>query len=125
MNCPACKNPMIILELNQVEIDYCSLCKGIWLDNGELELIFSSSDRKEISKSFLVKNDLAEEKRRCPNCKKKMDKVEFEDTGIIIDKCVNNHGIWFDSGELRSLLKSSEELNNKMIELLKEMFGEQ
>jgi Zn-finger nucleic acid-binding protein len=124
MNCPACKNSMIILELNQVEIDYCSLCKGIWLDNGELELIFSSSDRQAISKSYSTKNDLAEEKRRCPNCKKKMDKVEFENTGIIIDKCVNNHGLWFDNGELRSLLKSAEETNNKMIELLKEMFGE-
>ena len=124
MNCPSCKNPMIILELNQVEIDYCSLCKGIWLDNGELELIFSSSDRKEISKSFSIKNDFAEEKRKCPNCKKKMEKVEFENTGIIIDRCVNNHGLWFDNGELRSLLKSAEETNNKMIELLKEMFGE-
>jgi len=124
MNCPACKNPMVILELNQVEIDYCSLCKGIWLDNGELELIFSTSDRKEITKAFSIKNDLAEEKRRCPNCKKKMEKVEFENTGIIIDRCVNSHGLWFDNGELRSLLKSAEETNNKMIEQLKEMFGE-
>ena len=115
---------MIILELNQVEIDYCSLCKGIWLDNGELELIFSSSDRKEIAKSFSLKDNLTEEKRRCPNCKKKMEKVEFENTGIIVDKCVNNHGLWFDNGELRSLLKSAEQTNNKMIEQLKEIFGE-
>ena len=124
MNCPACKSPMIILELNQVEIDYCSECKGIWLDNGELELIFSSSERKEIAKSFTLRNDLTEEKRRCPNCKKKMDKVEFENTGIIIDRCVNYHGLWFDNGELRSLLKSAEETNNKMIEQLKEIFGD-
>ncbi|MBK7632110.1 MAG: zf-TFIIB domain-containing protein [Ignavibacteriales bacterium] len=115
---------MIILELNQVEIDYCSACKGIWLDNGELELVFSNSDRKEIAESFFVKYDFDEEKRRCPNCKKKMEKVEFENTGIIIDKCTNNHGLWFDSGELKLLLKSAEEKNNKMIELLKEVFGE-
>ena len=115
---------MIILELNQVEIDFCPACKGIWLDNGELELIFSSSERKEIAKSFTLRNDLTEEKRRCPNCKKKMDKVEFENTGIIIDRCVNNHGLWFDNGELRSLLKSAEETNNKMIEQLKEIFGD-
>ena len=80
MNCPACKNSMVILELNQVEIDYCTACKGIWLDSGELELIFSTNDRKEIDKSFSVKNDFAETKRRCPICKKKMDKVEFENT---------------------------------------------
>lgn len=124
MNCPACKHSMVILELNQVEIDYCSACKGIWLDNGELELIFSNSNQKEISKSFTVKKDFLEAKRRCPICKKKMEKVEFENTGIILDRCTNNHGLWFDSGELKSILKSAEENNNKMIDLLKEMFGE-
>ena len=124
MNCPACKNPMVILELNQVEIDFCSACKGIWLDRGELDLIFSSSEKKEIAKLFSVKNNLDEIKRRCPVCKKKMDKVEFENTGIIIDRCSEDHGVWFDSGELKSILKSAEEENSKIINMLKEMFGE-
>jgi Zn-finger nucleic acid-binding protein len=124
MDCPSCKNPMIILELNQVEIDYCTSCKGIWLDRGELDLIFSAADKKEIEKLFSVKNDYDEIVRKCPICKKKMDKVKFEDTEIIIDKCVNNHGFWFDSGELKSILKTAEEQNNKIINLLKEMFGE-
>ena len=124
MNCPACKNPMVILELNQVEIDYCTVCKGIWLDRGELDLIFSSADKKEIAKSFSIKNEVDEIKRRCPNCKKKMNKVEFESTGIIIDKCTDDHGIWFDSGELKSILKSAEENNSRIIQMLKELFGE-
>jgi hypothetical protein len=124
MNCPACKNPMVILELNQVEIDYCSECKGIWLDNGELDLIFSSSDRKEISKSFSIKNDFDVIKRRCPNCKRKMDKVEFENTGIVIDKCTDDHGVWFDSGEFKSILKTAEEQNSRIIDMLKEIFGD-
>lgn len=124
MNCPACKNPMVILELNQVEIDYCISCKGIWLDRGELDLIFSSADKKEIAKSFSVKNDSDEVKRRCPICKKKMDKVEFENTGIIIDRCSEDHGVWFDGGELKSILKTAEEQNSRIINMLKEMFGE-
>ena len=124
MNCPACKNSMVILELNQVEIDYCTSCKGIWLDRGELDLIFSSSEKKEIAKLFSVKNNLDEIKRRCPICKKKMDKVEFENTGIIIDRCSDDHGVWFDSGELKSILKTAEEQNSRIINMLKEMFGE-
>jgi Zn-finger nucleic acid-binding protein len=115
---------MVILELNQVEIDYCTNCKGIWLDRGELDLIFSTADKKEIAKSFSAKTEFDEVKRRCPICKKKMDKVEFENTGIILDRCTNNHGLWFDRGELKSLLKSAEEKNNKMIDLIKEIFGE-
>lgn len=124
MNCPACKNSMVILELNQVEIDYCSACKGIWLDNGELELIFSNSGNKALADSFSIKKDFNETKRRCPICKKKMDKVEFENTGIILDSCSNHHGLWFDNGELKELLKSAEDNNNKMIDLLRDMFGE-
>jgi Zn-finger nucleic acid-binding protein len=124
MNCPACKNPMVILELNQVEIDYCTNCKGIWLDRGELDLIFSPEDKKEIAKSFSVKNNSDEVKRRCPICKKKMDKVEFENTGIIIDRCSEDHGVWFDGGELKSILKTAEEQNSRIINMLKEMFGE-
>ncbi len=124
MNCPVCNNSMVILELNQVEIDYCSACKGIWLDNGELELIFSNSNDKKLGDLFSIKNNSDEAKRKCPVCKKKMDKVEFETTGIILDRCTNNHGLWFDNGELKALLKSDEEMNNKMIDLLKEMFGE-
>ena len=124
MNCPACKNSMVILELNQVEIDYCTNCKGIWLDRGELDLIFSTGDKKEIAKSFSVRPEFDEVKSRCPICKKKMDKVEFENSGIILDRCTNNHGLWFDRGELKSLLKSAKEKNNKMIDLIKEIFGE-
>lgn len=124
MNCPVCKNPMIILELNQVEIDYCTSCKGIWLDRGELDLIFSSSEKKEIAKLFSAKNTTSEIKRRCPICKKKMDKVEFENTGIIIDRCTNEHGLWCDSGELKSILNTAAVENSRIIGLLKEIFGE-
>ena len=53
-------------------------CKGIWLDNGELELIFSNSDKNILAETLKSKNNFDEAKRRCPICKKKMDKVEFE-----------------------------------------------
>ena len=41
MDCPACKEPLIVLELNEVEIDNCVSCGGIWLDKGELERLNS------------------------------------------------------------------------------------
>jgi Zn-finger nucleic acid-binding protein len=53
-----------------------------------------------------------------------MDKVEFENTGIVIDKCTDDHGVWFDSGELKSILKTAEEQNSRIIDMLKEIFGE-
>ena len=37
--CPACKKPMIALELEGIEIDHCLDCGGTWLDGGEIEAI--------------------------------------------------------------------------------------
>lgn len=124
MDCPVCKNSMIILELNQVEIDYCASCKGIWLDKGELDLLYNSSDNRTAEKMFHNKSGFNEEVRKCPICKKKMEKVEFENSGIILDRCKNEHGLWFDNGELKSLLSTSSDSNNKMVNLLKEIFGD-
>jgi len=125
MNCPVCKDSMIILELNQVEVDFCTSCEGVWLDSGELELLFQNGNDKTLHNLLHLKSDLQETKRRCPICKKKMDKVEFENSGIVIDKCKNDHGLWFDKGELQSLFSLyAHEKDNKIINLLKEMFGE-
>ncbi len=124
MQCPVCKDPMIILELNKVEIDYCPSCKGIWLDSGELELLLENKSDDETIYNFKPAKFLSEKEYRCPICKKKMDKVEFEETGIIIDKCKNDHGLWFDKGELNSLLNvESLDQDNKVLVLLKNMFG--
>lgn len=40
MNCPVCVNKKLIeIKKENVLIDICPTCKGIWLDRGELETI--------------------------------------------------------------------------------------
>ena len=37
MNCPMCRDISLIMSDRQgIEIDYCSECRGVWLDRGEL-----------------------------------------------------------------------------------------
>ena len=124
MNCPVCKDPMVILELNQVEIDNCFNCGGIWLDGGELEmLIENETERKMLLDSFRVHNEVKEKKYKCPACRKKMLKVEVGKSNIIIDKCPNEHGLWFDKGELENVLHAASlKEYDKIISLLKEVF---
>lgn len=43
MNCPICNIPLTIAERRGVEIDYCSKCRGVWLDRGELDKIIERS----------------------------------------------------------------------------------
>jgi hypothetical protein len=40
MKCPNCKNiDLVLSERQNVEIDYCPTCRGVWLDRGELDKI--------------------------------------------------------------------------------------
>ncbi len=42
--CPVCKDASLeVRHRNDIEIDYCPGCRGIWLDRGELEKIIEHS----------------------------------------------------------------------------------
>ncbi len=127
MDCPVCEKAMVVLELEQVEIDYCTACGGIWLDGGELELILDNSAGKDALLSSLREiNTSTEKKIKCPICLKKMTKVLCPacQGDIQIDKCKNNHGIWFDNGELKAILeKGTLDTDNRVVNLLKGIFA--
>jgi Zn-finger nucleic acid-binding protein len=39
MLCPIDKTPLVMSERQNIEIDYCPTCRGVWLDRGELDKI--------------------------------------------------------------------------------------
>lgn len=125
MNCPVCNIPFIVLELNQIEIDYCTKCSGIWLDSGELELLLDSNEKNKLLNSLLVVKNIPEKSIRCPVCSKKMEKVFFsENEKIILDRCRRFHGLWFNKGELQKFVEyGSADSERKVSKLLKEMFS--
>ncbi|ATE67339.1 hypothetical protein COO09_09920 [Rhizorhabdus dicambivorans] len=43
MNCPVCAVPLTMSTRQNVEIDYCPQCRGVWLDRGELDKIIERS----------------------------------------------------------------------------------
>ncbi|MDT8394139.1 MAG: zf-TFIIB domain-containing protein [Bacteroidales bacterium] len=123
MKSPVSNEPMLVLELAGVEIDYCPLTHGIWLDAGELEALF---DDRETADQFLASfrpdKDCREKKVRCPICYRKMEKV-LTAGGVVIDSCQQKHGLWFDEGELIQVLKAGHEgAESRVADLLKNMF---
>ena len=111
MICPACRHDMIVVEYHDIELDYCSSCKGVWFDSGELELLLESRGLEE-TKTFLdnVLNSQeaisSEKKRNCPICGHKMKKTTIgEQPRILIDICNEEHGLWFDGGEVTQLMR--------------------
>ena len=125
MNCPVCKEPLVVLELEQVEVDYCTSCSGVWLDAGELELLLETDeDRSRLGNLFKEAGEIKEKSHDCPICGKQMKKFEIGEKGkVVVDKCRKNHGIWFDKGELKKVVEfGSVNKENKIINLLKDMF---
>jgi hypothetical protein len=110
MICPVCKYDMLVVEYQNIELDYCSSCKGVWFDSGELELLLKSYGLAELESSFdgifnSKEAASAEKKRNCPICKHKMKKTEVGgEPEILIDACPDKHGLWFDGGEVTQLI---------------------
>jgi Zn-finger nucleic acid-binding protein len=104
--CPACKEPLIVFELDGVEIDRCLRCGGTWLDDGELDHlarvggVATDPLEKALSGADTGRNG----DRKCVRCSTKMRLVTVQ--SIDIDRCPRGHGIWFDKSELEAILGS-------------------
>jgi Zn-finger nucleic acid-binding protein len=115
MLCPVDKIPAIVVEYHDIELDYCTKCRGVWFDAGELELLLASAGLAG-HEAFLVSvlnsapARTREKKRRCPICNIRMKKVYIDRRGrTLVDICGEGHGIWFDGGEVERLLGSLAE----------------
>jgi len=92
---------MIVVEYKKIELDICMSCRGIWFDADELGLLLGSLDLAHDEIGRPLGERPAEEARKCPYCRKRMEKTLMgPDEGVVIDKCKSGHGLWFDGGEL-------------------------
>lgn len=55
MKCPSCDVDLLMAERHGVEVDYCSQCRGIWLDRGELDKILERSEAEYAAASPTVR----------------------------------------------------------------------
>jgi len=101
---------MIIVEHGKIELDYCTKCLGVWFDAGELALLLESLDLEvgEFNIADIValpEKRIAEAKRRCPVCRKKMRKAAIgHDPEVVVDVCTREEGLWFDGGEVGQVI---------------------
>ncbi|MCX6012128.1 MAG: zf-TFIIB domain-containing protein [Chloroflexi bacterium] len=134
MHCPACDGVMVVIEYEKIEVDYCTVCYGVSFDAGELGLLLESLSIQESdlnSRKVTASEAKAsiEKKRKCPICRKKMNKLYLgAKPQVIIDSCVIGHGLWFDGGELDQILKQHRkgdhetDDHNKVVHFLGDIF---
>ena len=135
MICPVCKKDILVVEYNNIELDYCNDCHGVWFDSTELELLLKSVnlDSQNLLLNDILKSPEAmtqEKKRRCLICRQKMKKTIIgENPGVLVDVCPQGHGLLFDGGEVAQLLKhlvrkqpAGQDSQQQIISFLGEVF---
>ncbi len=120
MECPHCRHSLVSLEFAGLEIDYCPSCRGVWLDEGELELLRERPGAPGESVEDVRPARTKARDRRCPVCGKLMPKVLLGRHATVLDRC-ERHGIWFDHRELREVL--GEGSPGPLVGLLDEMLA--
>ena len=100
MKCPKCDIELGLYNREGLNIKYCKTCKSMWIKFPMLEKIGGMLDLKMplLNPAEMEPIKVKEEARSCPDCGKQMDKVYFN--GVVVDKCSDCNGIWFDNGEL-------------------------
>lgn len=101
MDCPKCKAPMEEISYDQVMIDRCTKCLGLWFDKGEAEAL-----SKRWIAEYIDTGDpsLGEEMDEidaidCPRCAKPMRRYfDISESQLQYEEC-DEHGMFFDAGE--------------------------
>jgi len=106
--CPACKEPMVVFELDGVEIDRCLKCSGTWLDAGEIDQLarLQGGAPDRLSAAIAQADGGRKGERRCVRCSARMRVVTLEKTEI--DRCPRGHGLWFDRNEMETVIAATQ-----------------
>src|SRR2546421_10592268 len=97
--CPKCRAYMFTRRRKGVEIDLCSQCSGIWLDDGELATLAET------------KRDVPGEGQRrtptpyaCPRCGQILqEQLYTRGSELLVDVCPGCEGVYLDQGELEQV----------------------
>jgi len=103
MNCPKCNVELIVVERDKIELDWCPKCSGFWFDADEWQLLGVKDRKHDPFCHEAIKSN--EQNCKCPICGKVMEKIDIN--GILLDRCPNFHGIWFDKGEISALVNQT------------------
>lgn len=115
MDCIRCATGMRKVVKDGVLIDRCPSCKGVWLDDGELEKLEAGKEMPHAVLLHQARKELREEAAKmvsiaglCPRCQiKKL--VQVHRRGVTLDCCPECGGFFFDATELERVMEKEPE----------------
>ncbi len=99
MNCPKCSTALTKKYYKgMMEVDYCPVCRGMWLDFDELDRLEDIAFDDDSFKGSLVHRE-NKTQYKCPACGENLHEFQYRLYDLMIDYCPGRHGFWLDAGE--------------------------
>jgi Zn-finger nucleic acid-binding protein len=109
MNCVKCDGKLVTVQVDDVRVDQCDRCGGIWFDAHELERVLSRGHIDALAKRGAPRPDDDARRGHCPRCRGEgyLVQVAGPTPRMHIDTCPICGGKWLDGGELDMLGRTS------------------
>jgi Zn-finger nucleic acid-binding protein len=109
--CPRCRRELERLAIGETSFLGCTECDGIWMNAATFEAVCADGERQSAVLGFLGdRRQIPQQLNKvnyvpCPDCRQLMNRNNFaKASGVIVDIC-KQHGVWFDSDELSSIVE--------------------
>ena len=102
MQCPKCGHPMEPVSFSDIEVDRCTLCKGLWFDLLEHQRLkaMPGAEAIDVGDAGVGAVFNRDDRIHCPRCGGGMIRmVDAEQPHIWYESCGSCQGVFFDAGE--------------------------
>jgi Zn-finger nucleic acid-binding protein len=109
MRCVKCEGTLVPVRVEDVDLDQCRSCAGIWFDAHELERILRRKHIEPILGRARATPGDDERRGHCPRCKGEgyLVRIASPAEGVHIDTCAICGGKWLDGGEIDLLERAT------------------
>jgi Zn-finger nucleic acid-binding protein len=106
MNCPRCTAALREAKVDEVVLDRCAGCGGIWLDFAQLDRVLSRESRalKEILPQGPHHHPEGEGPLSCPRCQGTLIRMRTSPDPVTYYACLTCYGRWLDGNELERIV---------------------
>lgn len=110
MNCPKCQSKFEVVSMDEIQVERCLGCQGLWFDMLEKEDLvkIEGSEKIDIGNDQVGEEFTNLRNINCPHCTVKMiPMVDKDQVHIKYESCPICYGTFFDAGEFRDLKEDS------------------
>ncbi len=123
MNCPHCNVALGEVKVDEVVLDRCPECGGIWFDFALLERVLSRESHalRTLLPESSTHGGVEEDTLNCPRCGDTLIRMRASAEPVVYYGCLTCYGRWLDGSEIGRIVGRS--LAIKFERLFQQLLG--